>query len=193
MAAAPADACEGLDELVRRLDAAVRLGEPHAITHHVKEALEEIIGAERLRLPGRFRQARADGYSRRLLYRDPELGYVAVVMTWGPGQRTGLHDHAGIWCVEGVVEGRMQITQFDLAGEDSGIYTFEQQATVGASVGSAGCLIPPFEYHVLQNALADRTSITLHIYGGDLSQCSVFEPLGGGRYERKTRALSYED
>jgi predicted metal-dependent enzyme (double-stranded beta helix superfamily) len=193
MAAAPADACEGLDELVARLDAAVRLGEPHAITLHVKEALEDIIGGERLRLPERFRRARADGYTRRLLYRDPELGYVAVVMTWGPGQRTGLHDHSGIWCVEGVVEGRMQITQFDLVGEHGGVYTFAQQATVGASVGSAGCLIPPFEYHVLQNALADRTSITLHIYGGDLSQCSVFEPLGGGRYERKTRELAYED
>ena len=56
-------------------------------------------------LPDRFRVARAEGYARRLLHRNDRLGYTAVVMTWAPGQRTPLHDHAGIWCVEGVVEG----------------------------------------------------------------------------------------
>ncbi len=56
-------------------------------------------------------------YCRRLLYRDPELGFTAVVMTWGPGQQTALHDHAGIWCVEGVIEGKMEVTRFELLEE----------------------------------------------------------------------------
>ena len=61
-----------------------------------------------------------------------------------------------------------------------------------AAVGSAGCLIPPFEYHVLANAL-DQPSITLHVYGGEMTTCHVFEPVGGGRYVRRDRALSYDD
>ena len=39
-------------------------------------------------------------------------------MTWGPGQRTALHDHAGIWCVEGVVEGEMAVTRYELLEEE---------------------------------------------------------------------------
>ena len=67
--------------------------------------------------PNAFIACGPDGYARRLLHRNDDLGYTAVVMTWGPGQRTPLHDHAGIWCVEGVVSGQMDVTQFDLVDE----------------------------------------------------------------------------
>ena len=43
---------------------------------------------------------------------DREGRYTAVVMTWGPGQGTAMHDHGGLWCVEGVVEGAMTVTQY---------------------------------------------------------------------------------
>ena len=113
-------------------------------------------------------------------------------MTWGPGQRTPLHDHAGIWCVEGVVQGRMDVTQYDLVETAGTAYRFEAKGCVHAAVGSAGCLIPPFEYHVLANAL-DEPSITLHVYGGEMTSCHVFEPAGSGRYVRCERALGYHE
>src|SRR5579862_7702863 len=97
---------DGIAALVSRLDAAVQLGDPTAITHRVKEELQDAIHTRVISLPERFHRVRPDGYARRLLHRSDELGYTAVVMTWGPRQRTPLHDHAGIWCVEGVVEGR---------------------------------------------------------------------------------------
>jgi predicted metal-dependent enzyme (double-stranded beta helix superfamily) len=185
--------CEGLGDLIDRLTAAVRLGEVHDVTHHVKSALEDIISERRLRLPDHFRETRADSYARRLLYRDPQLGYAAVVMVWAPGQRTALHDHSGIWCVEGVLEGRMHVTQYDLLEEKAGGYRFVESGAVTAAVGSAGCLIPPFEYHVLANALADQPSITLHVYGDEMRECSIFEPRPDGLYQRRVRQLSYTD
>jgi predicted metal-dependent enzyme (double-stranded beta helix superfamily) len=183
---------EGLPELISRLDAAVQLGDPAAITVRIKRELEDAIHARAVTLPGRFHQTRPEGYARRLLHRSDALGYTAVVMTWAPGQATPLHDHAGIWCVEGVVEGRMDVTQYDLVEESSDGFRFEAKGCVHAAVGSAGCLIPPFEYHVLANAL-DRPSITLHIYGGEMTTCHVFEPVADGRYVRKERALSYHE
>ena len=179
-------------DLIARLDAAVQLGDTTAITQRVKHELEAAIQARAVMLPERFRLARAEGYARRLLHRNDRLGYTAVVMTWAPGQRTPLHDHAGIWCVEGVVEGRMDVTQYDLVEESSGGCRFEAKGCVHAAVGSAGCLIPPFEYHILANAI-DRPSITLHVYGGEMTSCHVFEPLADGRYARRERALSYHD
>ena len=184
-----------IDHLIARLDAAVQLGSTEAITARVKRELETAIQAHAIALPEQFHRTRPEGYARRLLHRSDSLGYSAVVMTWAPGQRTPLHDHAGIWCVEGVVEGRMDVTQFDLVEDESAGrrgYRFEARGCVHAAVGSAGCLIPPFEYHVLANPL-DRPSITLHIYGGEMSTCHVFEPAGDGRYIRRDRALAYHD
>jgi 3-mercaptopropionate dioxygenase len=181
-----------ISDLIARLDDAVRLGDPTAITGRVKDQLERAIHGRAVTLPERFHRTRADAYARRLLHRSDTLGYTAVVMTWGPGQRTALHDHAGIWCVEGVVEGRMDVTQYDLVEESAGGYRFEARSCVHAAVGSAGCLIPPFEYHVLANAI-DRPSITLHVYGGEMTSCHVFEPTGDGRYVRRDRTLGYDD
>ena len=187
-----------LSTLIARLDAAVQLGDTAAITARIKRELEGAIHSREVTLPERFHRTRPDGYARRLLHRSDALGYTAVVMTWAPGQRTPLHDHAGIWCVEGVVEGRMDVTQYDLVQEEreadagAATYRFEEKGCVHAAVGTAGCLIPPFEYHVLANAL-DEPSITLHVYGGEMTTCHVFVPAADGRYVRKERPLCYHE
>jgi predicted metal-dependent enzyme (double-stranded beta helix superfamily) len=181
------------DSIRPRLDAAVRAGSVTSIAHKVKTVLQDALRGEGLPLPAAFHVSKADTYARRLLHRDPGGVYTVVVMTWGPGQKTALHDHAGIWCVECVVEGQMEITQYDLLSENDGSYRFAEQTRVPAGRGTAGCLIPPFEYHTLANASADRTSITLHVYGGEMDHCHVFEPAADGSYSRVTRALSYHD
>ena len=57
-------------------------------------------------------------------------------------------------------------------------------------MGEAGALIPPFEYHVLENP-SDHPAITIHVYGGEMKYCHIFEPVEGGGYRRKYRELSY--
>lgn len=185
---------EGYAELVERLDRAVAAERPEEITACIKGDLEELLSHAALHLPERFRQARSDCYARRLLHRDPAGRYTAVVMAWGPGQGTSIHDHGGLWCVEGVVEGEMTVTQYNVTPDGDGMF---QVAPAGrpltADVGSAGRLIPPVDYHVLANARPDATSITLHVYGGNLDGCRVFLPAADGRYEQQFRSLSYHD
>lgn len=183
----------GLTELIRRLDAAVCLRDSESITARVKGDLAELLSGSRLDLPKSYWRTRPEGYARRLLHQNGDLGYTAVVMTWAPGQCTPLHDHGGLWCVEGVVDGTMEVTQFDLTDRSDDSFEFVRRGTLRAGVGSAGALIPPVDYHVLGNALTDRPSVTLHVYGGDLTACHVFLPRADGRYERHNRALSYHD
>jgi predicted metal-dependent enzyme (double-stranded beta helix superfamily) len=183
-----------VDPLIDRLREAVMLGDIAAITERIKSDLESFIPAEGLTLPERFRRVKAESYARRLLYRDPDLGFTALIMTWGPGQHTALHDHSGIWCVEGVVEGEMQVTRYELMEEMAeGRCRFAERGAVAATAGTAGALIPPFEHHVLANARPDRASLTLHVYGGEMDHCDVFEPLGEGLYRRCTKRLAYDD
>lgn len=183
----------GLTALIERLDAAVALRQPEAVTARVKSELSSLLSRSELHLPGSYWRTREEGYARRLLHQNPHLGYTAVVMTWAPGQCTPLHDHGGLWCVEGVVDGAMEVTRFDLADQSNGSYSFVERGRLRAEVGSAGSLIPPVDYHILGNALEDRPSLTLHVYGGDLTTCHVFLPRPDGRYERHARALSYHE
>jgi predicted metal-dependent enzyme (double-stranded beta helix superfamily) len=182
-----------VEALLDHLREAVRLGEPAAITDRIKHDLE-MFSCHGVKLPARFRRTKPEGYSRRLLHRDADLGFTAVIMTWGPGQRTALHDHSGIWCVEGVIEGEMEVHRYDLAEESAdGICRFTDQGHVRAGIGSAGSLIPPFEYHVLGNADPERLAITLHVYGGEMDCCSVFAPLDDSRYQRRQHPLRYDE
>ncbi len=178
--------------LVESLDEAVRLPNVEAITDRVKTELGRMIAARSLLLPERCVRPEKGRYARHLLHRSEELGYTAVVMVWGPGQRTGLHDHSGLWCVEGVVEGELTITRFERLGEAEAP-RFEECERICASAGSSGSLIPPHEYHVLANDSAVQTAITLHIYGGEMTACSVFEPQSDGSFVRCERQLSYDE
>jgi predicted metal-dependent enzyme (double-stranded beta helix superfamily) len=180
-------------DLKPRLDAAVTAPDIATIAAQVKAALQDTLRCNGLQLPAAFCQARPDSYARRLLHRDDHDRYTVVVMTWGPGQRTALHDHAGIWCVECVVDGEMEVTQYDLVSEAGGTYQFAPQTHVNAVRGSAGCLIPPFEYHTLGNARPDGASVTLHVYGGEMDHCHAFEPVADGGYRRVRKALAYHD
>ena len=184
--------CPGLSELITRLDRSVEAGTPEAITAAVKADLEYVLGQRKLTLPARFTEPRLDAYARRLLHRDARGRYSAIVMTWGPGQGTAVHDHGGLWCVEGVVDGEIAVTQYLVQQDPDRYYRVTPIASLVAGTGSAGCLIPPTDHHVLANARPSRASVTLHVYGGDLDDCKVFLPATpDGRYAEATKILSY--
>jgi 3-mercaptopropionate dioxygenase len=186
--------CPGYDDLVARLDASVEAGDTGAITQAVKADLEYILGHRMLALPERFVGARPESYARRLFHRDPRGRYTAIVMTWGPGQGTAVHDHGGLWCVEGVVDGEIAVTQYLVQPDQDGFFRVTPMGSLLAGTGSAGCLIPPTDHHVLANARPDRASVTLHVYGGDLNDCRVFLPATpDGRYAETIKALSFHE
>ena len=89
----------------------------------------------------------------------------------------------------------MAVTRFELLAEQAdGLYHFAERDSAHACAGSAGALIPPFEHHVLANARPGSTSLTLHIYGGEMNHCDIFQPEGGGDlYRRCSKSLSYDD
>src|SRR6478735_3241181 len=114
--------CPGLADLIARLDRSVQAGSSQAITAAVKADLEHVLGSRALTLPAAMMQPLPDHYARRLLHRDPRGRYSAIVMTWGPGQGTAVHDHGGLWCVEGVVDGEIAVTQYLVKQEPDGYY-----------------------------------------------------------------------
>lgn len=185
----------GRDKLIHSIDAAVRQDGEDAIADALRDALCRMIRDPEVRLPDVVYCAEADHYARRELHQSPDLGYSVVAMTWGPGQGTPVHDHDGLWCVEGVWHGQLEITQYEYLGEEGGpggtpCCRLRPVGSINAGLGSAGSLIPPHEYHAIRNPSDDGVAVSLHIYKRPIRQCSVFEPLGEQRYRRGERRLS---
>ena len=150
------------------------------------------VPSERLDLPESLVRPKTYGYARRLLHLSDRFGYSVLAMTWGPGQGTALHDHSGMWCVEGVLCGTIEVTQYELLEEQGSRYRFRRQGSVQAGVGDAGALIPPFEYHVICNTSTSDKAVTLHVYAGEMTQCTIFAPADDGWHDRQERQLCYD-
>ena len=190
-----ADACcpdldfPGHDKVVRAIDAAVVSGDQHAITSALRSVLCGLIRDRDVSLPDCVHEPVAGHYARRELYRSPEHGYSVVAMTWGPGQGTPIHDHCGLWCVEGVWDGELEITQYELLERDGERFRFRAAGGIHAGPGSAGSLIPPHEYHSIHNASREAIAISLHIYKAQMEACSMFVPQDGEWFVRAAKVL----
>lgn len=181
---------ERLADLLARLDDAVSAPDTAGICRRVTAALMGAVSSrDDFLSPELLKPAPAD-YARRLIHRDPAGRYTVLAMVWGVDQGTPLHDHAGMWCVECVYRGRIRVTSYDLVDSLAAEpLQFTRKTEVLAGVGEAGALIPPFEYHTIHNANPDP-SVTIHVYGGEMSWCHAFVPVPGG-YRRERRRLHY--
>ena len=193
------DACSpdldfpGHDKLVQAIDAAVANGDQHAITAALRNTLCMLIRDRDVRLPDCVHEPISDHYARRELYRSPAHGYSVVAMTWGPGQGTPIHDHCGLWCVEGVWDGQLEITQYELLERDGERFRFRAAGGIHAGPGSAGSLIPPHEYHSIRNASSDAIAISLHIYKAPMECCSMFLPQSDEWFVRAPKPLATDE
>ena len=190
--------CPSLDfpgqaKLVQALDIAVESGDQHAITSALRNTLCALIRDRDVQLPACVHDAIVDHYARRELYRSPRHGYSVVAMTWGPGQGTPVHDHSGLWCVEGVWDGQLEITQFELLERDGERFRFRAAGGMHAGPGSAGSLIPPHEYHTIRNASPDRIAISLHIYKAPMECCSKFANVKDEWFVRESAVLETDE
>jgi predicted metal-dependent enzyme (double-stranded beta helix superfamily) len=182
----------GAHKLIDAVDAAVAKGDTPAITDALRKTLCQLIRSQEVKLPDCVFEAAGDHYARRELYRSEEFGYSVVAMTWGPGQGTAIHDHDGMWCVEGVWNGALEITQYELLEKQDTRFHFRPVGTMEAGPGSAGSLIPPHEYHTIRNISTDAIAVSLHIYSGRMTHCAVFSPLADSWYERGERQLGLD-
>lgn len=179
----------GSEKLVDAIDRAVSQPDDQAVADALRATLCRLIRDREVMLPDCVFAPTQDHYARRELYHSDQHGYCVVAMTWGPGQGTPIHDHSGMWCVEGVWQGQLEITQYELLGHEDDRWKFQSVGTLNAGAGSAGSLIPPHEYHTIRNPSEDEIAVSLHIYKGQMSACAVFEPIAGNAYARGVRTL----
>ena len=103
-------------------------------------------------------------YQSHLLHTEPDGAFSIVAVVWRPRQITPIHDHV-TWCVVGVMQG---VEQEELFGCPTGDY-LERVGHSANLVGSVTGFAPPGDIHRVHNPTED-TTISLHIYGTDISR-----------------------
>jgi 3-mercaptopropionate dioxygenase len=179
----------GRDALLAVVEQAYAQPDGESLTHTLRDGLCMLIKTKAVSLPDCVFEPVEGHYARRELYACPERGTTIVAMTWAPAQGTPIHDHCGLWCVEGVWQGQLEITRYELEEEDGDRARFTRYETLLAGAGTAGSLLPPHEYHTIRNPSADRIAISLHVYQKEMGTCATFEPLGGDWYKRGCKTL----
>lgn len=157
----------GIDRLRDFIGALTRLvdagADEPAILERGGAALRELVTTDDW-LPPEFAEPNPDSYRQYLLYCDPWERFSVVSFVWGPGQRTPIHDHT-VWGLIGMLRG----------AELSRDYAHD---ATGALLPGAACRLDPGavtsvsprigDIHTVENALADRPSISIHAYGANI-------------------------
>lgn len=112
-----------------------------------------------------------DRYTRRLVYRDDR--FQLILLGWGVGQVTPVHDHAGQRCWMMVESGRLQINDFCWK-PDAGAPDLLHEEVVGGAPGevyidSCACV-----HEIANPERWNEPAVSLHVYSRPFSQCGVY-------------------
>lgn len=128
-------------------------------------------------LPEAFAVPNPNSYRQYLLYGDPLDRFSLVSFVWGAGQKTPIHDHL-MWGLVGMLRGEEAAISYAIepgkppvAGETARLCP-GMVAAVSPAIG---------DVHTVANALADRPSISIHLYGGNIGTVRRhgFDPVTG--------------
>ena len=140
-------------------------GDEETILAQGRPVLADLIGTDDW-LPEEFAKPHPQYYQQYLLYCDPQERFSVISFVWGPGQKTPVHDHT-VWGAVGMLRGAEISTSF-VPGPDGRLVPGEierlepgQVALVGPEIG---------DVHQVANALADASSISIHVYGGNIGK-----------------------
>ncbi|TCM14189.1 putative metal-dependent enzyme (double-stranded beta helix superfamily) [Novosphingobium sp. PhB165] len=116
-------------------------------------------------LPDAFARPHPDRYQQYLLHCDSAERFSVVAFVWGPGQTTPIHDHR-VWGLVGVLRGAEKVQNFRRRVDGSLV---QQGATADLFEGEVEGIDPDVgDIHRVANAFADRTSISIHVYGANI-------------------------
>jgi predicted metal-dependent enzyme (double-stranded beta helix superfamily) len=100
-----------------------------------------------------------------VLHSEPDSSFSIVALVWRPGQMTRVHDHV-TWGAFAVIQGAEYEQVYTL--DDEGACLIEAGSTINGK-GAVSAFAPPGDIHRVGN-LGNRTAISIHIYGTDVSR-----------------------
>jgi predicted metal-dependent enzyme (double-stranded beta helix superfamily) len=123
-------------------------------------------------------------YRRLALANNDEHGYEALLILWPPGHATPVHDHDGLWGMEIMLDGVLEVEAFDLS-----VQAHPHLVSRGVSVIGIGdhLAFSQADYaHRCRNLSSNLPALSLHIYGGALDTYRSYHPQEEGHWASTT-------
>lgn len=148
------------------------LDDEAAILARLCPVLSDLIATDEW-FPETYTQPHPEHYQAFLLHGDP-LGRLSLIgYAWGPGQKTPVHDHR-MWGIVGVVRGALTATNYR-----RGPQGLIAEAPQRLAAGGLTMVSPRLgDIHAIANAVPDAVTLSVHLYGGDVSGTvrGIFDP-----------------
>lgn len=153
--------------------------EPALLTR-IKPLLQDLVAQDDW-LPEEYAVPDERYYRQYLLHADPLEKLSIVSFVWGPAQKTPIHDHL-VWGAVGVLRGAETSTSYTRRSDGSLVAGAKERLEAGSVVAVSPSI---GDIHEIANAFADRPSISIHVYGGNIGAIRrhVFDPLTGAQKE----------
>lgn len=167
------------DLFLKRMEAVVEAsgGDEAYVIEHGRPVLAELVSSDDW-LPDAFAVPHPDHFKQYMLYQEPEKRFSVICVVWAPGQSAVPHDHT-VWGLIGQLRGAERTRSYEdpvpgapLVLRSEEVLQPGESAVVAPSVG---------DVHDVENAV-DGISISIHVYGGDLSSLADRRH----RYDAKT-------
>jgi len=161
---APADPIAPLREFVADMTRLVETTQDEAALLADGRRLLARLIADDAWLPEAFAQPDPANYRQYLLHCDPLERFSVVSFVWGPGQRTPVHDHT-VWGLVGMLRGAELCQEYAPDGNRvaaRGVEHVLKPGMIEAVSPTVG------DWHVVSNALPDRASVSIHVYGANI-------------------------
>ena len=116
-------------------------------------------------LPEEFARSHPDSYRQYLLHCDPLERFSVVSFVWGPGHTTPIHDHT-VWGLVGVLRGTEKCEEYERPGDNRPMRKTGEHLIQPGGIDAVSPTVG--DIHTVSNALADRASISIHVYGANI-------------------------
>jgi predicted metal-dependent enzyme (double-stranded beta helix superfamily) len=110
--------------------------------------------------------------------------YEALLIIWPPDHATPIHDHDGLWGMEFVLDGVLEVEAFDLLLQTEPHLVSRNITVLG--IGDHVAFSDADYAHRCRNLSSNRPTLSLHIYGGELNSYRSFHVEDEGRWISKT-------
>ena len=116
-------------------------------------------------LPPDYAQPHHAHYQQYLLHADSAERFCVVSFVWGPGQATPIHDHT-VWGLIGMLRGQEYAQNYQ---RDPHGHWVADGPEIALWPGQVEAVSPAIgDVHRVRNAQQDQTSISIHVYGGNI-------------------------
>ena len=161
-----------LDALVTELERAFAAGSPDGAA--IAGLLREYAAREEdWRLFAFFSD---EGYTRNLVHRAEE--FELLILCWGPGQESPIHNHEGQDCWMGVLEGQIEELRYPTPDE-VGTGPPEERGRASFGQGEVAFIRDDIGLHLVRSGQTDQPGVSLHLYAAPYDECSCYCPETG--------------